>query len=231
MDSLQDASRFVELWRLSLADDDPSNWPLRLIECMLLLERNEPENAWHHLQAALSWRNKRENEPVLLDAIDSIAVSEWLVMATVALAVDKAETAESYASEAISRIEKDSTCCVSDLLRDTRADAMATFAAIRIQQHRFQEAEMLLQLAHDAHTQAGDMEQIVVDLVLLSDVELYSGNHEAATYMLLEAENILKDECDPSRHARRDKLKSAIHQRLLEGFGEGANFRAGACHN
>lgn len=224
MDSLKDASRFAELWRLSLSSEDPNNWSLRLIECMLLLERNEPDNAWQHLQSALAWRNKRETEPVLLDAIERISVSQWLVMATISLAVGKTETAESYASEAIARIEKEATCCVGDLLRDTRADAMTTFAAIRIQQHRFQEAEMLLQLAHDAHTQAGDLEQMVVNLVYLSDVELYSGNAEAATYLLLESETILNEECDPTRHVRQNKLKAVIHQRLVDGFGNGASF-------
>ena len=230
-DALIDARRFVELRRLSAAWDAPCNWSLRLIECMLLLEQNHAESAWRELQSGLGWRNAREKESILLDALPPITIAEWLVMATIALAVDKPDTAESYASEAIARIQNETTFSVGEILQDTRADAMAVFAAVKLHQGLLQEAEMLLQLAHDAHVQAGDMEQIVVDLVLMADVELHSGNFDAATYLLFEAETILTDECDSTRHLRCQKFRSVVHQRLISGQGEAHRNRGDFCLN
>ena len=120
---------------------------------------------------------------------------------------------------------------VGEILQDTRADAMAVFAAVKLHQGLLQEAEMLLQLAHDAHVQAGDMEQIVVDLVLMADVELHSGNFDAATYLLFEAETILTDECDSTRHLRCQKFRSVVHQRLISGQGEAHRNRGDFCLN
>lgn len=229
--AVSDARRFVELRRLSAPWDAPCNWSLRLIECMLLLEQNLPEIAWRELQAALAWRNAREKEAVLLDALPPIKISEWLILATVALAVSKTETAETYASEAISRIQNETTFSVGEVLQDTRADAMTVFAAIKLHQGLLQEAEMLLQLAHDAHVQAGDMEQIVVDLILMADVELFSGNSEATMYLLFEAETMLTEECDPTRHLRCQKFLKVVHHRLVAGQSEFCSNNGRCCLN
>lgn len=198
---------------------------------MLLLEQNQPDNAWRELQAGLAWRNAREKESILLDALPPISIAEWLVMATIALAVDKPESAEAYASEAIGRIQNEATFSVGEVLQDTRADAMSVFAAIKLHQGLLQEAEMLLQLAHDAHVQAGDMEQIVVDLILMADVELHSGNLDAATYLMFEAETILIEECDSTRHLRCEKLRTVVHQRLISRQGAARKNSGGLCLN
>lgn len=212
-----DSRRFIELTRMSSAADSESQWRLRLIEAALWVEQGEGDEAWHQLQLALSWRNRREEEPLLLDALPAISIGEWLVMATIALATGSLDTAECYASEAVARVQQNPTLCVADVLRDSRADTMTVFAAVRLAQQRFREAETLLQLAYDAHILAGDLEQVVVDLILLADVEHYAGNHSAAIYLLCEAQSVIDDECDSTRHCRLDALKQIIHQRLHEG--------------
>ena len=90
---------------------------------------------------------------------------------------------------------------------------MLVFATIRLTQQRYCEAEMLLQLSHDAHVQAGDMEQLVVDLILLADVEFHSGSAVASHYLLNECEQILNEDCDESRHHRRRQLQRVVRQR------------------
>jgi len=212
-----DAKRFVELTRMSCAWESSDQWRLRLIEAALCVEQGDGDEAWHLLQLALSWRNRREQEPLLLDALLPISISEWLMMATIAVAIGKFDTAESYASEAVAKVQQNPTSCVAELFRDTRADAMTVFATVRLAQQRYSEAETLLQLAYDAHALAGDLEQMAVDLILLADVEQHGGNRSAAIYLLCEAQSILDDECDPARHCRIDALKQTIHQRLLEG--------------
>jgi tetratricopeptide (TPR) repeat protein len=173
---LAQALRFVELSRMTKTTDSIEQWNLRLIAAMLQLESRQPNEAWRTLQSALSWRNRLENQAMSADLLPAIEPREWLVMAIVALGVNELDTAERYASEAIGRIQDQPFCCVADLLCDTRADAMAVFATIRLCQQRYQEAEMLLQLARDAYLQAGDMQQLVVGLILLADVEFNSGS-------------------------------------------------------
>ena len=80
----------------------------------------------------------------------------------------------------------------------------------------YREAELLLGLAHDAHVQAGDMEQMAVDLILMSDVEVFSGDRDAATFLLFEAERIHTEECDFTRHLRCESLKQSVKNRLVD---------------
>ena len=167
---LRDARRYVELTRMSCDVQDADHWRLRLVEAALCVEQGDGNEAWHQLQLALSWRNRREQDLRLMDALPPISICDWLVMATIALAVDKIDTAERYASEAVARVQKDATLCSATVLRDLRADAMTVFATVRLAQRRFAEAEMLLQLAYDAHSLVGDLEQMAVDQILLSDV-------------------------------------------------------------
>ena len=152
-----------------------------------------------------------------MDALPPISICDWLVMATIALAVDKIDTAERYASEAVARVQKDATLCSATVLRDLRADAMTVFATVRLAQRRFAEAEMLLQLAYDAHSLVGDLEQMAVDQILLSDVEHIGGSRQNAICLLFEAETILDEQCDLTRHPRVSTLKQVIHQRLVDG--------------
>ena len=138
-------------------------------------------------------------------------------MATIALAVNKVDTAERYASEAVARVQKDATSCSATVLRDLRADAMTVFATVRLAQQRFAEAETLLQLAYEAHSLVGDLEQMAVDQILLSDVEHIGGNRQDAIYLLFDAQSILDEQCDVTRHPRVSPLKQVIHQRLVDG--------------
>lgn len=211
---LSQALRFVELCRIACASRSAQQWKLRLVGAMLNVGLNRPEDAWSNIQAGLSWRNREEKFATEPTEVAVIEPCEWLVMATVALAIGDDGTAESYASEAIARMEQESSCCLADLLCDTRADAMIVFAAIRMSQQRYQEAEMLLQLSHDAYVQAGDMEQLVVSLILLADVEFFSGNVLAAKFLLCEADELLRENCDATRHFRIGRLNLVIEQRL-----------------
>lgn len=215
------ALRFVELSRLTNSNTSTEQWTLRLIAAMLQLQMRQHRDAWRTLQSALSWRNRQDRQAALSNSETVIEPGDWLVMATVALGVDEIDTAERYASEAIQRIEQCRACCAADLLRDTRADAMTVFATIRLCQQRYQEAEMLLQLAHDAYLQAGDMQQLAVSLVLLADVEFHSGSALSAKYLLCESERILDEECDATRHDRIAGLKQIIDLRVRSFRGSG----------
>ena len=211
-----DARRYLELRRLSCRGDVPDQWSLRLLEAMLLLEQARPDDSWHQLQLGLAWRQQREEEATANESLAAISITEWLLMATIALGAEEIDRAEIYASEAVGCIEDSPVSCLAEVLHDTRGDAMTVFAAVRLGQHRLQEAELLLGLAHDAHVQAGDMQQIAVDLILQSDVELCSGDRDAATFLLFEAERILQQECDTTRHLRCESLQQAIRNRLVD---------------
>ena len=213
-DELSQALRFVEFCAAACSETSHEQWTLRLIAAMLSLELQQPDNAWKILQTALSRRNQQEDDGSSPYSLSTIGPREWLVMATIALGVQQPETAESFTSEAVARMEQQPACCTADLLSDTRADAMVVFATIRLTQQRYYEAEMLLQLSHDAHVQAGDMEQLVVDLTLLADVEFQSGSPVAAHYLLCEGERILKQDFDATRHLRCGRLQRAVQQRL-----------------
>lgn len=215
------ALRFVELSRLTNPRNSSEQWALRLIAAMLQLEAGQPRDAWRSLQSALSWRNRRERQTTTPDSVPIIEPGEWLVMATVALGVQEFDTAELYASEAIGRIEAQPYCCAADVLCDTRADAMTVFATIRLCQQRYQEAEMLLQLSHDAYIQAGDLQQLVVSLTLLADVEFHSGNSMGAKYLLCECDRILNEDCDTTRHCRVFRLKHVVDQKVQSYRGTG----------
>ncbi|MEO2017214.1 MAG: hypothetical protein ABGZ53_22895 [Fuerstiella sp.] len=210
----QQAMRFVHLCQAACPWQSADQFRLGLILAILNLEADQPDEAWHQMQLALSWRNQREREPVLLDALPTIAAGEWLAMATVALHVNDCHTAEVYATEAIARTENRPSICVSDLLRDTHADAITVLAAVRLAQRRFRESETLLQLSRDAHVHAGDPEQVVVDLILWADVQLQSGTINAARHLIVEAEQVLAGECTDDRHHRRGLLNQVVAQRL-----------------
>jgi len=210
---IEQAARFTELTRLAGPSSSYEQWRLRLIEAALLLQLDRSDLAWNLLQSALAWRNLREEPMAGGNLLPVISPREWLTMATIALAADKPETAEAYASEAVARIENARRCCMTDLLCDTRADAMTVYSAIRLSQQRFYEAEMLLQLSRDAYVQAGDMEQLVVSLILLADVEFHSGGFLEALSLLCECDRILTNECDASRHVRLTRLRLVIQQR------------------
>lgn len=207
---LTQALRFVELSRLANSSVSSEQWSLRLISAMLLLQGRQHRDAWRILQSALNWRSRQERHAASPTLVPLIGPTEWLVMATVALGVGEIDTAERYASEAIGFIEDRPSCCVKDVLSDTRADAMTVFATLRLCQKRYQEAEMLLELAHDAYVQAGDMQQLVVSLILLADVEFHSGSTLSAQYLLCECERLLNEECDITRHDRVAGLRHLV---------------------
>lgn len=229
-----DAGRFIELRRLATEQSDSQQWTLRLIECMLSLEQGRAEAAWKHLQLGLTWRAcqspSSKASAAAATAIDP-GVRDYLIMATVALASQRVEAAETYASRAIERIENDPCCCVSDVLRDSRADAMLVFATIRLHQQRPGEAETLLQYAYDAHMQAGDIEQVATGLLLQADIELAGGRLAAASSFLQEARRLLNDKCDGERHLRQshlctvvDRQLQLVRARLAAESGNSANY-------
>ncbi len=207
--------KFVRMVAVAEVTPPCELWPLHLVAVMLLLESGRADDAWNQLQQGLAVRNETESLVGRSDTQQSIAPREWLVMATAALAVNDFECAERYASECVAIFDQRPSLAGCELLSDCRADAMTVFAAIRLSQHKIQEAEMLLQLAHDAYTQVGDMQQLAVTLVLLADVEQLSGSPVSASYLLLEAEHLLVDECDSSRHFRMHVIREAIDSRRL----------------
>ncbi|HIE99730.1 MAG TPA: hypothetical protein EYG03_05530 [Planctomycetes bacterium] len=211
---IQQALRYVHLCQVACPWQSADQFCLGLILAMLNLEADQPDDAWHQMQLALSWRNKREQEAVLLDALPAITTREWLAMATVALHTNDCHTAEVYATEAIARIGNRPSIWVSDQFRDTYADAMTVLATVRLGQGRFLESELLLQLSRDAHAQAGDPEQVVVDLILSADVQLQSGNVDTAGHLIVQAKHVLAGECTDERHHRQELLRQAIEQRL-----------------
>ncbi|MCP4788181.1 MAG: hypothetical protein GY878_32100 [Fuerstiella sp.] len=210
----QQAMRFVHLCQAACPWQSTDQFRLRLVLAILNVEADQPDDAWYQMQLALSWRNQREQEPVLLDALPAIAASEWLAMATVALQLNDCHTAELYATKALAQIENHPSICISDLLRDTHADAMMVLAAVRLAQQQFSESKTLLQHSRDAHVQAGDPEQVVADLILLADVQLQSGTIRASRQLIVEAEQVLAGECTDDRHHRRGLLRNVIEQRL-----------------
>lgn len=214
VNDLPQALRFVELCRLSCGSHSIEQWTLRLVAAMLQLEASHPEDAWLTLQAGLSWRNRTDKYATEDSNAGIIQPREWLTMATIALGINDTDAAERYASEAVGQMEKQPACCLTDVLCDTRADAMTVFAAIRLSQQRFQEAEMLLQLSHDAYVQAGDMEQLIGSLALLADVEFHSGSLLAAKFLLYECDEAVRDNCDKTRHFRLARLRLLLKQRL-----------------
>lgn len=218
MGQFADARRFMELRRLSSSHDDPQQWAIRLVECMLELEQGNADAAWQSLQLGLTWQASQDGlkNATASKASTAVrpAVRDYLIMATIALSGERIEAAETYASRAISIIESEPHCGVGDVLRDTRADAMLVFAAIRLQQQRCGEAETLLQYAYDAHMQAGDLEQVIVGLVLQADIESSSLRRTAATTFLMEARRLTREKCDPGRHLRHAHLCQVVDDRL-----------------
>ena len=218
-----DAGRFIELRRLATEHADAQQWTLRLVECMLNLEQGRADAAWKHLQLGLTWR-ACQSPPSATETTTKMSASaatavdpgvrDYLIMATVALAGQRIEAAETYASRAIEIIENNPCCCLSDVLQDSRADAMLVFATIRLHQQRPGEAETLLQYAYDAHMQAGDIEQVATGLLLQADIELAGGRLAAAGSFLKEAQRLLTDKCDDSRHLRRNHLGSVVDRQL-----------------
>lgn len=214
-----DARRFIELRRLATEHGDAQQWTLRLVECMLNLEQGRATAAWKHLQLGLTWRACQKSATSSGQSAGSTTavgpgVRDYLIMATVALAGDRIEAAETYASRAIELIETDPCCCLTDVLQDTRADAMLVFATIRLHQQRPGEAETLLQYAYDAHMQAGDIEQVATGLLLQADIESAGGRHATASAFLTEARRLLNEKCDQSRHLRHAHLTSAVSERI-----------------
>ncbi|MCR9202333.1 MAG: hypothetical protein NXI04_27135 [Planctomycetaceae bacterium] len=213
-----DARRFIELRRLATEHADAQQWTLRLVECMLNLEQGRADAAWKHLQLGLTWRACQEpvkEAPAASSATAvELGVRDYLIMATVALASDRIEAAETYASRAIEQIENDPSSCLSDVLQDTRADAMLVFATIRLHQQRPGEAETLLQYAYDAHMQAGDIEQVATGLLLQADIELAGGRLTTADSFLGEARRLLSEKCDDTRHLRQSHLCTVVEKQL-----------------
>lgn len=145
--------------------------------------------------------------------LPTIPPSDWLIMSCSALGVGDVETAELYVSEAARRLQNSPACCVGELLSDSRGDALATLAAIRLTQSRLSEAGMLLQLARDAHAQVADLEQLAVDIILLSDCERLRNEPSAAEFLLSDARRLVENDCVPERHRRREILLTIIGQR------------------
>lgn len=232
MGEFADARRFIELRRLSSEASDPQQWQFRLVECMLHLEQGNAEAAWKNLQLGLTWQACQESSLGNTSTALRLTVRDYLVMAAVALANNRTEAAETYASKAIEIIENDSHCCISDVLQDTRADAMLVFAMIRMKQNRRGEAETLLQYAHDAHVQAGDLEQMVVGLVVQAEIELRNQRFSSAGTCLQEAQRIVATKCDSNRHLRQPHLAKVIREQLHAARRLAAGtIRGDASHN
>ena len=212
----QQAIRYVHLCQAACPWQSADHFCLHLILSILHLEAGCVDRAWQQQQLALSWRNQRENELVFLNALPSISAVEWLSMANVALHVNDFHTAEIYATKAIGRISLRPSGGVSEQLHGSRADAMTVLAAACLGQRRFREAELLLQLSRDAHSKAGDSEQVVVDLILSTDIELQSGTVDAARHLIVEARKVLLSECGHARHCRLDQLRKIVEQRHRE---------------
>ena len=153
----QQAIRFLHLCQAACPWQNADHFRLRLVLATLDLEAGQADAAWHQLQRALSWRNQRENEPILLNALPAITDVEWLAMANIALHVNDFRTAEVYATKAIARTSHRPLAGVTELLHDSRADAFTVLAAARLRQRRFREATLLLRLSRDAHAKAGDL--------------------------------------------------------------------------
>jgi hypothetical protein len=223
----QQAMRYIYLCQAACPWQNADHFRLRLILAILHLEAGHADQAWHQLQRALSWRNQRENEPILLNALPSITAVEWLAMANIALHVNDFDTAELYATRAIARANHRSSEGVSELLHDSRADAFTLLAAARLRQRRFREAALLLRLSRDAHAKAGDSEQVVVDLILSADIELQNGSVDTAGHLIVEAEQVLLSECAHERHCRLDLLRKILRRRHREINHLNRKWRAG----
>ncbi|MCP4174505.1 MAG: hypothetical protein GY758_27460 [Fuerstiella sp.] len=209
----QQTMRYIHLAQAACPWQSADHFHLRLILAILQLESNQAHNACHLLQLALSWRNQREKETVLLNALPAITAVEWIAMANIALHVDDFHTAEVYATRAIADTSHRPLTGVSNPLHDSRADAMTVLAATRLRQQRYREAELLLKLSQDAHTKAGDSEQVLIDLSLSIDIELQNGSVVAAGHLIVQAEHLLLSECAQEKHCRLDLLRKIVEQR------------------
>lgn len=207
------ALRFLELQRSAISDANPQQRPLHLLSALMQVELRESAAAWKTVQAVQAVRTVAADDSSG-SAPTAVSIDECLVMATVALAANELQRAEEYASEAIAAFQDSPGLLGAEVLQDARADAMTVFAAIRLAQSRFYEADMLLQLAHEAHLQAGDMQQLAVDLILMADCEYHSGGFLPAMHLLHEVQHLLNEDLDPSRHFRLARLKQAVHERL-----------------
>ena len=223
----QQAIRFLHLCQAACPWQNADHFRLRLVLATLDLEAGQADAAWHQLQRALSWRNQRENEPILLNALPAITDVEWLAMANIALHVNDFRTAEVYATKAIARTSHRPLAGVTELLHDSRADAFTVLAAARLRQRRFREATLLLRLSRDAHAKAGDSEQVVVDLILSADIELQSGSVDTADHLVVEAGQILLSECAYERHCRLNLLRKIVGQRHRAIRHRNRKWRAG----
>ncbi|MEZ6130871.1 MAG: hypothetical protein R3C59_19550 [Planctomycetaceae bacterium] len=208
------AVRFVELQLAAIPTTHADHWPLSLILGMLHVEHQHGNSAWRVLQTALTCRSSLKRGSVPAGNFTSTVVQASLAMATIALSVRKLTTAEQCASDAVRVIQQNPMAFGAEVLQDVRADAMTVFAAIRLAQRRYHEAETLLEPAHDAHRQAGDIQQCVVDLILMADVEYHSGSLLSACSLLYDGERILTEDFDPARHWRHRRLNLAVRQRL-----------------
>lgn len=213
------AIQALQLTRVQLPWESPWQWHLRLIEATLNLEDHQGEEAWHSIQLGTAWRerNGADLQPPGSN-LPRIDVASWLLMANVALANGHLLKAEGWVSEAVQIVEACPAVCVDDVLKDRRADIMTLLAAIRLAQGKLHESESLLQLAYDAHMVAGDMQQLVVDLMLLADVEHQSRCVSNARLLLAEALQRLDEDCDPVRHTRVEQLRIAVRSRLRLSF-------------
>lgn len=223
----QQAMRYIYLSQAACPWQNADRFRLHLILATLHLEAGHADDASHELQRALSWRNQRENEPLLLNALPAITTVEWLVMANIALHVHDFDTVELYATRAIAHTNKRPMKGVSELLHDSRADAFTLLAAARLRQRRFREAALLLRLSRDAHAKAGDSEQIVVDLILSADIEMQSGSVDAARHLVVEAVQVLLNDCADERHCRLNLLRTIVRQRHVEISHLHSKWRAG----
>lgn len=207
------ALALLESHRLQLPWNAPARWRLQLLEATFMLFDGRPDSAWNALQLNLSWRNNCE---AVCDRgyLPEMQAADWLVMAAVALANNKPDDAETWASEAVSRVNSSFVPFIGDVLRDTRADVMTVFATVRLAQQKFDDARELLELAHDAHVQAGDLPQMAVDLMLMADIAFQEGNSRAGLELLYEADHIVTRRCDDERHFLANQLNSAINDRL-----------------
>jgi len=185
----------------------------QLLEAYLMVLDGRPHVAWHAIQLNLSWRNNCE-AVCERGHLPEIRVQDWLVIATVALAIDEIEDAERYASEAVSRVHSCFRPFIGDLLCDPRADVMSVFAMVKLAQGEPAEAEDLLELAYDAHVQAGDLTQMAVDLIILADVKFLQEKSQDGLCLLHDADNLLKNRCDYGRHILVGQLRAALHDRL-----------------
>ena len=185
-------------------------WKTRLLRSAIYLEQRQVHSAAAELQRTLAWRNRCE----AAHSFVQIHSQDWLTMASIALGRNDIESAEQYAAKAWNDVTANPLHHLSDILRDDRADVLTVLGAISFARRELTDAARFFSAAADGHRQAADVEQLVIDLIYQSDVELFREGDSAARSRLLEAFALCRDGMCPERHPRQISLKRVIANRF-----------------